>query len=156
MRTLALFGALSVALAAAGCAFPSDQDTIDPNGSYADAQTGNVMESMPPMIVTVPPSGRLLVYVRGEGTLIMSSGKSGIDATRPRYSIYDDSGRFVREVVNGVVTGKESPEEVALTSGQYLVKVGGVEPSHTVFWVKIEAGRRSIVDVPKLRARNPR
>jgi hypothetical protein len=156
MRTLALFGALSSALAAAGCAFSSEKDTVDPKGSYADARSGNVIGSMPPMTVTVPPSGRLLVYVRGEGTTIMASGKSGIDATRPRYSIYDDSGRYVREVVNAVVTAKESPEEVALTAGRYLVKVGGGEPSHPVFWVRIEEGRRSIVDVPKLFEGYPR
>jgi hypothetical protein len=156
MRTLLLFGALSAVLVAAGCAFPSERDRVDPNGSYADAQTGNVVESMPPMLVTSPPSGRLLVYVRGEGTTIMASGKSGLDTSRPRYSIYDESGRYVREVVNAVATAKESPEEVALTPGRYLVKVGGVEPSHPVFWVGIQVGRRSIVDVPKLCAGYPR
>jgi hypothetical protein len=122
---------------------------LDPKGSYADAHAGNTNVAAAPLGVTNPPSGRLMVYIHGEGVTMAPAGKTG--AAKARYSIYDESGAFMKEVVNQLLSGTEVPDEVPLQPGRYLIKVTGGE-KHPIFWVRIEASKISAVDIRKLSA----
>lgn len=86
------------------------QESVDPRGQYPDVGTGNVAPS---------PSGTLELLI--EPGDLRGGSRQVQDARRSRIRIYDEAGRFVREVV--AVSPVEGRMAFDLAPGKYLVEV---------------------------------
>lgn len=125
------------ALAVVGCA--ASKPAIDPRGSYPDLGTGNVSPSA---------KGALLVHTETFPSMdgdVLRNLHSGYDA-------YDPQGQWLFFVPNHRHSSDESPDPVDLAPGRYLIRPeAGGSPRRT-FWVTIQEGKTTEVDVAKLPA----
>jgi hypothetical protein len=145
MRTSLVTLAAGLAAALTACAGP--RDYIDPKGSYPDAGTGNV---------EVPRTGELAVRAHPEYPWFRAS-KDTYGYHLPRFVVYDEQGRRVREVSNRAeVEGFTELTHARLPAGRYLVRVDPAfieddEPG--VFWVTVSPDHLTVVDVDTLNDR---
>ncbi|HVR84486.1 MAG TPA: hypothetical protein VMU54_09260 [Planctomycetota bacterium] len=143
-RITTLFALVSMT----ACAIPRESH-IDPAGPYPDARIGTVVREISENGVLVVFTSTVRVDLEGRlyhlpNDLNWNSSHS----VHTGYSIYDPSGRLVREVPNHtpLIVSDEGPTEVALPAGDYLVRLDRIEGEHRAFWVTIDAGRRTEVD----------
>lgn len=131
-----LTGALVLAALASGCARTS---YVDPAETRTDAGIGNV---------DVSKAGELVVYTEA------TEPPRTQEAEPPRlvptgYTIHDESGKRLFHVPNAVSSDTEHPTVVSLEPGRYLVALDEADSAPRTFWVRIEDGRRTAVDVSK-------
>ena len=143
-RITTLFALVSMT----ACARPRDS-RIDPAGPYPDVRTGNVVREATEDGVLVVFTATVRVDIEGRlyqlpNNLDWESSHS----VHTGYSIFDPSGRLVKEVPNHtpLVFSDQGPTEVALPAGRFLVRLDRTEGKHTAFWVTIESRRRTEVD----------
>lgn len=111
-------------LAFSGCSAYHSDHGVNPRGDYPDVKTGNIT-STGTLVFEGLPAGRAETEVRSRL------------APPDLYSVYDVDGRLV--------TRAQTPD-VELPAGRYLVRMKNDE-AHSPFWVTIEQGRRTVVDL---------
>jgi len=107
-------------LAFASCR--SSEDRVNPSGSYPDFKTGNVSK------------GELIV----ENVTPTLLPRKGEPATL--YIVYDEQGKQVAEATTA---------STSLAAGRYMIRPAQADPDVKTFWVTVEAGKTTRVDVSK-------
>lgn len=126
MKILAA-GMVAVALALAGCA-ESTPDQVNPKGDYPDLKTGHVDQT-----------GTLNVEGIASGPYHTENpGRIG-PMQSDLYSVYDSEGRYIMSSRKG---------SVELPAGRYLVRL--YDEDRSPFWVTIENGRTTNIDVNRI------
>jgi len=130
------------------CAKPRDS-RIDPSGPYPAVGTGKVMWEEIGNGVLVVYTPKVRVDIEGRLYYLPHDSDWGSShSVHTGYSIYDPSGRLIREVRNHspLVVSDEGPTQVDLPAGRYLLRLDRTEGEDRAFWVTIEARRRTQVD----------
>lgn len=125
-----ILSAATFGLAFSGCQL-NPQEHINPSGAYPDAKMGNV---------TVPKEGKLVVH-RDIPALQPGGQSENSPVSRAGYTVFDEQGGEVKHVEGS---------ETTLPVGRYLIRLD--EPTHerTPFWVTIQSGKTTEVDVARL------
>jgi hypothetical protein len=122
---------------------------IDPTGPYPDAGTGNLVREVSEKGVLVVFTSTVRMDLQGRVYHLANDlDWDSSHSVHTGYSIYDPSGRLVREVPNHtpLVVSDEGPTEVSLPAGRYLVRLDRTEGEHRAFWVTIDPRRRTEVN----------
>jgi hypothetical protein len=133
---------------AVGCSSPGPE-RIDPRGNYPDVGTGNVdsRDTGGTLVISTPTevdwsSGRTLTNGPDVRPPVVHTG----------YTVFNSEGAFVQYVPNHSLapSADESPQEVVLPPGRYLVRADEAGAGHDRFWVTIDPERRTQVDVARI------
>lgn len=68
-------------------------------------------------------------------------GQSSNPEIPPSFSVFDEAGRQVID---------RAQNRAELLPGKYLIKLEGSDVSSKPFWVSLESGKTTVVDVPRL------
>jgi len=120
---------LAAAMAMAGCGTTEIGGPIDSRGSYPDFGTGNVRHA-PLGFLTIRP-----VQEPPEG------GQGPSSMVPPGYRVYDDRGILVRRSAAG---------EITLPEGRYLIQLERSDRGPQTFWVLVEDGKLTGVDLNRV------
>jgi len=119
-----------------GC--PGGPETLDVGGSYptyGDLRENGTRASLKVHTATFVD----LNLADDEGTMIRHTG----------YTIYDELGHQVMYVRNFVGVHDREPTTVDLIPGKYLILLDNPERQVPIFWVQIDAGKLTVVSLPK-------
>jgi len=125
-----------VLLTAIGCA--SSPDSLDPAAPY-------------PTLGTFRPSrssiASLIVYTETWIDLNVGSGDDGSVIRPSSYALFDDHGRWVQDVRNYIGATDREPTTLEPDPGRYLIRLDRPGRHPPVFWVVVESGKRTEVDL---------
>ena len=79
----------------------------------------------------------------------LASGDDGTRTYHTGYTLYDEHGRRLQYVRNYVGTYDYDPTTIELEPGRYLVMLDKPGISPPVFWVVLEPGKLTKVDLPQ-------
>lgn len=127
-KTIAWAASLAATMAIGGCGAMEIGGPIDPHVVYPDLGPGSVRQE---------PLGFLSVRPVQEP---LEGGQGPSSSVPPGYKVYDDRGVFVRRSAWG---------EITLPEGRYLVQLERPSRGPQGFWVQVERGKLSDVDLSR-------
>jgi len=132
----------AVLLAAAGCA-AGGAETIEPSSSYPSLGKARPNRS---------PTSTLRVFTETWIDFNVGSGDDGTIIRPSAYTLYDGQGRKLFFVRNYIGARDSEPETIELEPGKYLVLLDEPGKHPPVFWVVIEPGKETTVDLLRSRS----